>query len=218
LGATLRATLGLCLAPALLGLGRGAQAQAELWTVRGVNVDIAGTDAVAARERALAQAARQAWETLLPRVAPAERVPALLALPPTEIEALTDALEIEDERVAPTRYAATFTVVFSADRVRDRLADPGAAGAGAAGAPAGRVAARATYRGLGEWVELQRRLEESPAVARLDIRAIGVTEAEVAVTLTQDQQAAAATLALAGVRAEPGLPGLPLRLSLARSR
>jgi hypothetical protein len=45
-----------------------------------------------------------------------------------------------------------------------------------------------------------------------------VTEAEVAVTLTQDQQAAAATLALAGVRAEPGLPGLPLRLSLARSR
>jgi hypothetical protein len=190
------------------------RAQEDIWTVRGVAVDISGTDAVAARERALAQAARQAWETLLPRVAPAERIPALKALTAAEIEALTDGLEIEDERVAPTRYAATMTVVFNADRVRDRLADPGAGGAGA---PAGRVAARARYRSLAEWTELQRRLGASPAVARLVIRAIGLTEADLMVTLTQDQAGAASTLGLVGVRAEPAPDGA-LLLSLAPSR
>lgn len=190
------------------------RAQEDIWTVRGVAVDISGTDAVAARERALAQATRQAWETLLPRIAPAERIPALKALTAAEIEVLTDGLEIEDERVAPTRYAATMTVVFSADRVRTRLADPGAGGPGA---PAGRVAARARYRSLQEWTELQRRLGASPAVARLDIRAIGLSEADLMLTLTQDQAGAASTLGLVGVRAEPAPDGA-LLLSLAPSR
>lgn len=187
----------------------GALAQGEPWTVRGVAVDVAG-DAVAARDRALADATRQAWEQLLPRITTPDRAASLRALPVAEIEPLTESVEIEDERVAPNRYRASMTVTFSAERVRLRLAQGLAGGAGAGGP----VAAVASFRGVRQWADLSRRLEASPAVARVELRALRVAEAELTLLLAADPAAAAEGLAASGIRMEPDPAGGPFRLRL----
>lgn len=186
-----------------------ARAQDETWTVRGVIVDVAGPDAVAARERALADGTRQAWEQLLGRITSPERAAPLRTLTGPELESLTESVEILDERVAPGRYRANLTVIFSPDRVRARLA--GAGGAGAAGGP---IAARASFRGLRQWADLQRRLEASPAVARVELRALRVAEAELTLQLTAEPAEAGEMLRANGLSLEPDAAG-GFRLRLA---
>jgi hypothetical protein len=198
-----RALLGVLLLPGL------ARAQGDPWTVRGVAVDVAG-DAVAARDRALADATRQAWEQLLPRITTPDRAAALRGLAAAELEPLTESVEIDDERVAPGRYRASMTVTFSAERVRLRLAQ-GAGGPGGGGP----VAAIASFRGVRQWADLSRRLEASPAVARVELRVLRVAEAELTLLLTADPAAAIEGLAASGIRMEQDPAGGPFRLRLA---
>lgn len=186
-----------CLVPA----AGPALAQGDQWTVRGVVVDVSGPDAVAARDRALAEATRRAWDELLTRIASPDRAAPLRTLPVPEIELLTDGVEIDDEAVAPNRYRATLSVSFNAGRVRTRLA--GAAG----GERGGPIEVLARFRGVGQWADLRRRLDGSVAVARVELKALRATEAELALLLTAEPQEAAGMLATAGVRLEPGPAG-----------
>lgn len=180
---------------------RPALAQDDTWTVRGVTVDVAGPDAVAARDRALADGTRQAWEQLLGRITTPERAGPLRTLTDPELESLTQSVEINDERVAPNRYRATLTVIFSADRVRLRMAGPGGAGSG------GPIEARAGFRGVRQWADLLRRLEASPAVARVELKALRVSEADLTLLLTAEPGQAIETLATNGIRMEPDPAG-----------
>ena len=194
------------LAPAL---PRRAAAQAEPWTVRGVTVDVSG-DAVAGRERAIADGTRQAWEQLLGRVVTPERAASLRTLPLPEIETLVEGVEIDDEAVAPNRYRATMTVTFDAGRVRTRLAGP--AGGGGGGGP---IEARASFSGVRQWAELQRRLEASVAIARVDLKVLRVSEADLSLLLTAEPASAAEALAAGGIRLEADPAGGPFRVRLA---
>jgi hypothetical protein len=187
-----------------------AQAQGETWTVRGVAVDVGGSDAVTARDRALADGTRQAWDQLLTRLVTPERAASLRTLPIEEIEQLTASVEIEDEAVAPTRYRASMTVVFDARRVRTKLAEAtGGAGGG------GPVAAIASFRGVRQWADLQRRLEASVAIARVDLKALRASEADLQLLLTADPANAAEALAAGGIRLEADPAGGPFRVRLA---
>lgn len=200
----------LLLASLAGGVGRRAAAQDDAWTVRGVAVDVAGPDAVAARERALADGTRQAWEQLLARITTPDRAAPLRALTGSEIEALTESVEILDERVAPGRYRATLAVIFSPDRVRMRLAGSGG-GAGGGGGP---IQAQASFRGLSQWADLMRRLEASPAVARVELLALRAGSADLRLLLTAEPGEAGAMLSAAGIVLQPD-PGGLWRLQLA---
>lgn len=194
--------LGVAILPRLAG------AQGEPWTVRGVVVDVLGDPAVA-RDRALADGTRQAWDQLLTRITSPERAAALRTLPAPEIEVLTESVQIEDEAVAPSRYRATLTVTFNARRVRTRLADAGGSGGGG-----GPIEARASFAGVRQWADLQRRLEASVAVAKLELRVLRASEADLSLLLTSDPAAAAEALAVSGIRMDADPAGGPWRVRL----
>lgn len=198
------------LALPVLAIPLPTRAQDETWTVRAIPVDVAGPDAVAARDRAIADASRQAWGQLLDRIAAPDRAAALRTLPGPEIEAMVQGIEIDDERVAPNRYRASLSVAFDPDRVRNRLA--GAGGGAGGGGP---VAAVASFRGIRQWGELQQRLAASPAVARFELRVLRVAEAEMTLVLTEDPARAAETMAANGLRLDADPAGGPWRLRLA---
>lgn len=204
---------GALLGMLLLAVPTRARAQDETWTVRAIQVDVAGPDAVAARDRAISDAARQAWGQLLDRIAAPDRAAALRSLSGPEIEAMVQGIEIDDERVAPNRYRASLSVTFDPDRVRTRLAGAG----GAPGAPGGGgpVAAVASFRGIRQWGEMQQRLAASPAVARFELRVLRVAEAEMTLLLTEEPQRAAETMAANGLRLDADPAGGPWRLRLA---
>lgn len=188
---------------------RAARAQDETWTVRGIGVDVAG-DAVAGRERALADGTRQAWEQLLGRIVPPERAAALRTLPLPEIEALLQGVEINDEAVAPNRYRATLTITFDAGRVRTRLAGPtGGSGGG------GPIEAHASFSGVRQWAELRRRLGASVAIAAVELKALRAADADLTLLLTAAPANAAETLAAEGIRLEADQAGGPWRVRLA---
>lgn len=187
-------------------------------TQRGIPAEATAENGVLARDRALAAGRRTAWERAL----------AEAGLPPTtlsdqRIEDLVSSIVIEQERTAPTRYSGRITVVFNPNRVRAALGGstvvPGASIAPVAAAPASNwLEAVATYRSMGEWLELQRRLRGAGQVASVDILAIAVDAARLRLGLRGPAPEAAATLAVLGVMLEQpaaAIPGGAWRVGLA---
>lgn len=182
----------------------------------GIPAEAAGENGVVARDRALAAGRRLAWEKLVAESGLPPR-----PLPDARIEDLVSSIIIEQERALPTRYAGRITVNFDAGRVRAAL---GGAAAAATPAPASNwVDAMATYGGMGEWLELQRRLRAAGAVASVDLRAIAVDGARLRLGLRTPPAEAAGELAAAGLALAPlpppgagQRPGEAWRLSLAR--
>lgn len=105
-----------------VGLPRPAAAQsANAFLVSGVAVDARAASASAAREQALADGQRQAFERLAARLVPLAyqgRVPKLSA---ADIEALVSDVGIEQEKASTVRYIATLSVRFKPDAVRRYL-------------------------------------------------------------------------------------------------
>lgn len=103
------------------GLPGAPRAQDDPFTVRNVEVDVTAATATAAREQAIAQAQRQAFERLVARlvVQGGSR-----SVPVPEGRALDDLVrdfEVASEKVSAVRYLATFTVRFKPDAVRALL-------------------------------------------------------------------------------------------------
>lgn len=175
-------------------------AQDNPLTQRGVPAEAAAEDAVAARERAHANARRIAFQRLaeaLGTTAP--------AWPDSQIEPLVAAMVIEEERTTATRYIGRLTVRFA----------PAAAAAlgrplpGAPEVPSPRlegpsatvatVVAVAQLGSLEEWLELRRRLRASGGVSEVEIREISIDQARLRLGLRAPPAEAAALLTGAGL-------------------
>ncbi|GAB4137165.1 MAG: hypothetical protein Tsb0016_02150 [Sphingomonadales bacterium] len=120
--------IGLCLLALLLAVGlRPASALAEgaapanPFRIEIIAVDVSADSAAQAREIAMAQAHRMAFERLFTKLVAEEDHALMPALGDTELSALVQAVDIVEERTAPTRYLAQLAVVFDAGAVRRLL-------------------------------------------------------------------------------------------------
>ena len=98
-----------------------AHAGAEAYTVRDLPVDVEAKSSAQAREIALAEGQRAAFGFMLSRLVVAEDRTQLPTLGDAEIADLIEGFEISGERVSPTRYRASLTVMFREDRIKSIL-------------------------------------------------------------------------------------------------
>lgn len=103
-----------------------AQVQAdEAFTVRGIEVDVTAESAAAARDRALLEAQRKAFDQLLQSLAsPAD----VAALPPLGDDAISDMVldfEVLSEQTSSVRYIGEFAFRFQPEPVRQYLEQSG---------------------------------------------------------------------------------------------
>ncbi len=223
--AAMIATALLMLAPLAAPRAQDAPAvpAAISFTQRGVPAEATAENGVIARERALANGRRAAWE----RIASASG--STRTLTDAQIEAMVSSIIIEEERTSPTRYTGRITVNFNPSRARSYTGGSGTA-EGGGGTPSeatterrpqGPVTAAATveavalYGSLNEWLELRRRLRG--AAARIDIVAISTDRARLRLGLRAPPAVAAEELATQGVTMIPGsgAPGDAWRVGLA---
>jgi len=171
----------------------------------GVPAEASGKDGVVARDEALANGRRAAWNRMLEQAG----VRGAPSLSDTQLDALVQSIVIEQERPSPTRYSGRITVNFSARAVRGVLGNraataPGGTEAGAAApvapsAPTVWAEAMVSYTSLQEWLEVQRRLRASPAIASVELRGVAVDAARLRLGLRR--LASEAMPALAGLGA-----------------
>jgi hypothetical protein len=195
------------------------------FTQRGVPAEATAENGVIARERALANGRRAAWERLASSAGISRQ------LSDAQIEQMTASIIIEEERTAPTRYTGRITVNFNPGRVRALAGGAivgeggGTGGGGTAPGEAGRppapvpVAATvevvALYGSLQDWLELRRRLKAG--AARLEVVAISTDRARLRLSLRAAPGVAAEEFARQGVTMTPGsgAPGDAWRVGLA---
>ncbi|HYH21038.1 MAG TPA: DUF2066 domain-containing protein [Azospirillum sp.] len=96
----------------------------DAFAVSGIQVDISAANANAARDQAITQAQRKAWDTLYQRMVPGGG--AAPRLSDFDLSRLVQGFEIDNEKVSATRYIGTFTVRFRPQPVREQLAGAGA--------------------------------------------------------------------------------------------
>ena len=111
---------------AVLAAGGAARAQAfDVFEVRKVDVDVTAETAAKARELALADGERAAFERLLRRLtlrSAHDRIPNLAA---SEVATYVKDFDVASEKTAPDRYIARLNYRFKADDVRGLLRDYG---------------------------------------------------------------------------------------------
>ena len=146
---------GLAVSIVLLAVSAPLKAQesGDIYTVRDVEVDVTADNSAAARDRAITEAQRKAFDTLYGRLSPE---PGAKAPPLSDIEVarLVQDFEVQRERSSAVRYLATLTVRFRPANVRSLLQTKGAsyveipqqARAGAAGLSGRRQGAGAVGR------------------------------------------------------------------------
>lgn len=101
-----------------------AGAGTEAFTVSGIAVDVSAANANAARDEAINQAQRKAWDELYRRIAPGGgNAPRMSDV---DLSRLVQGFSIDEERVSATRYLGSMTVRFRPAAVRDALAGTGA--------------------------------------------------------------------------------------------
>lgn len=228
--AALFATAVLAFAP--MSAARAQEASGGVsFTQRGVPAEATAENGVIARERALANGRRAAWD----RISGGSGA----RLSDAQIEAMTSSIIIEEERTSPTRYTGRITVNFNPSRARGYLGGAAVAegGGGSGGAPgegaapgttetppgrspvsAGPAVATidvvALYGSLNEWLELRRRLQD--ATARVDIVAISTDRARLRLGLRTAPGAASEEMARQGLTFAPGTgaPGDAWRVGL----
>ncbi|MDO9500432.1 hypothetical protein [Falsiroseomonas sp.] len=209
LGLALLLLCGVALAPAV--------AQEDPLVQRGVPATATAETAVLAREQALNAGQRLAYE----------RMAASLGLNPNastqQIESMVRSLVIESERITARTYTARITVNFNPQRVAaagGRIpASPDSAApaegtqpseapapAMASGPAVTTVDAMASYRSFAEWVEITRRLESAPPVARVQVVSVAGDQARLRLGLRSQAPEAALALASAGLALAPATP------------
>jgi len=118
-----RRSVGIVVVLAMLLIAGAASAAPadDFYVVHNIRVDETAETAAAAREKALAQGERQAWDALLDRlVDPQQKRP----LPEYAARDVGDAVRdfwVSDEKTSPVRYIATLNYTFRPDRVRRLL-------------------------------------------------------------------------------------------------
>ena len=118
--ASLRGLL-LCLvagAAALALPADSARAQDDVYRVSGVSVDVTAETATAAREAAIGQAQLDAAQLLFRRLVMDQDLARLPVLTADQVVGFVRDFSVSDERTAPGRYLANFTVRFNPTQVR----------------------------------------------------------------------------------------------------
>jgi hypothetical protein len=122
-----RTTLLIALVAGLGALAAPAEPRAqELLTVTGVEVDVTGDSAAAARNSAIALGQRKAFDKLLGQLVDNSSISALPPASDDQIGAMVADIEIESERTSAVRYIGVLTYRFYAAPVRDYLSGSGA--------------------------------------------------------------------------------------------
>lgn len=109
--------LGLLACWSLSSLPAAAQSE-DIFTVGGIAVDVTADSAAEARDRALVEGQRAAFEALLERLVPAEELARLPRLSDTEITDMVADFEVGSERTSAVRYIGELTFRFRAEPVR----------------------------------------------------------------------------------------------------
>jgi len=91
---------------------------ADVYAVRGVEIDRSAATAAQARDQAIAEGQRVAWRRLVERLVPAEARAGVPALPAADIAALIDSFEVESERQSGTRWIGSLGYRFRPGAVR----------------------------------------------------------------------------------------------------
>ena len=110
----------LMLAPAAAG-----PVETSIFAVQGVDADVTGADATAARNQALMDVQVKAFFVLVERLGSPEIAVSLKDTKPEQIAPYLKSLSIEEESSAPGRYIGKFTVRFLPDRMQKLLAGYG---------------------------------------------------------------------------------------------
>ncbi len=106
---------------ALAGGATGARAADEAFTIGNVAVDATAKSAAAAREEAIAEGQRQAFDRLIARLVPKELVGQVPRLDAQDITNLVRDFEVNSEKTSAVRYLANLQIRFKPDAVRALL-------------------------------------------------------------------------------------------------
>jgi len=117
--------LGALLIAMVVAPAGPAAADDDLFTVRAVAVDATADTARLARDRAIAEGRRAAFQRLVERLVPASRARAVAAPTDAELERMVIGFEVADERTSSVRWLADLTVAFDPAAVRARLRSAG---------------------------------------------------------------------------------------------
>jgi hypothetical protein len=106
----------------LLAASAPASAQAvDPFVVQGIAVDATAADANQAREIAINNGMREAFQRMVRRLVPREQYGRIPDPRAADLAAMTFSFQVENERTSPTRYLANLTVTFKRDEVRALL-------------------------------------------------------------------------------------------------
>jgi hypothetical protein len=95
------------------------------FTVGKYPIEASAQNAVAAKEKAMAEGQRAAFRSLLKRLVPVTAYRRLSALTPVQASNLIDGVKVASERNSSTQYIATLDFSFDPSAVRDLLRDEG---------------------------------------------------------------------------------------------
>ena len=109
-----------------IGPFHGARAEGQdVFTVKGIGVDVTDKDAATAKIKAITEAQVKAFHTLLQRIASPEAASRLKGLSARDIGRMMSSLSVEEERTGPNRYIGRLTIRFSPRKVRALLRNKG---------------------------------------------------------------------------------------------
>jgi hypothetical protein len=116
--------MGFALALGALNPAYAGAANA-LYTIEGVEVDITATNAVQAREQALVEAQKKAYEMLAQRVLSPENLKNFTPPSEDQIGALVQDFEVTNEQLSRVRYKGVFTIRFRPNALKSHMASRG---------------------------------------------------------------------------------------------
>ncbi len=120
--ATLRRTLAILAALAALAGGAALAAPAPgAFTIGDVAVDATAESAAAAREHAIAEGQRKAWDRLIARLVTKESRDAVPRVDARDLTDLVRDFEVNSEKTSAVRYLANLQIRFKPDAVRALL-------------------------------------------------------------------------------------------------
>ncbi|GLQ07036.1 DUF2066 domain-containing protein [Sneathiella chinensis] len=92
-------------------------AQNNLYTIRGISVDVTAGSASEARSVALQQGQKRAFEALLRKVTPKSHHDTLPSIADSEITGMVAGIQVANEKTSATRYLADLTFEFRREQV-----------------------------------------------------------------------------------------------------
>lgn len=206
---------GVALALALLSAPLPAAAQDDPAVQRGVPAEATAENAVVARERAIANAQRLAWQRYAAATGQNPNASA------SQIESQVASMVVEQERTSLNAYTGRYTIRFRgagsssgggavAGGATPPLGGPATGSAPAATPPvlplSSYVEAGTSFRSLDEWLALRQRLLAQPSVGSVDILAISTEGARLRLGLRSPPGIVAQELAGGGIFLAPSAP------------